>query len=75
LIDLTVLDEEAIQEHGAAALMELLLKQAWVKDLLSAFRQLIENGILKQVLDQTTESYLLSVLNLCLESRRWKSAS
>ncbi|GAM53684.1 putative transposase [bacterium endosymbiont of Mortierella elongata FMR23-6] len=63
LIDLTVLNEETIQHHGTAALMELLLKQAWVKDLLSTFRQLLESGILKQVLDQTTETYLLSVLN------------
>ncbi len=66
LIDLTVLDEETIQQHGTAALMELLLKQAWVKDILSTFRQLIEDGILKQVLDQTTETYFLSVLNYVL---------
>lgn len=66
LIDLTVLDEEAIQQHGTAALMELLLKRAWVKSLLSTFRQLLESGILKQVLGQTTETYLLSVLNYAL---------
>lgn len=66
LIDLTVLDEATIKQHGAVALMECLLKHAWIKDFLSIFRQLIENGILKQALNQTTESYLLSVLNYAL---------
>ena len=63
LIDLTVLSVDTLQQHGTVALMELLLKQVWVKDFLATFQDLIQRGILSHVINKTTEAYLLSVLN------------
>ncbi len=39
LIDLTVLSEKTIQQHGTAALMELLFQQYHAKDFIQALEQ------------------------------------
>ena len=58
-----MLPEETLQQQGTAALMELLLKQVWLNDFLSSVRTLIEKGIWQAVMTETTETYLVSVLN------------
>jgi predicted transposase/invertase (TIGR01784 family) len=66
LIDLTVLSEETLQQHGTVALMELLLKTTWKKTFLTLLQRLLDEGLLQQVIDHTTASYLTAVLEYAL---------
>jgi len=63
LIDLTVMSEEEIQQHGLATLMETLFKHCRDKDLLRVIRQLIEQEILQQTIRFMGKNFLMAMLH------------
>ncbi len=52
LIDLTVLSDEEIKEHGLAALMEALLKHSRDKKFLTILRRLLKDEFIQSVVRQ-----------------------
>src|SRR5262249_40258349 len=58
LIDLTVMSDEALQQHGVAALTECLFKHIFARDFVQALKQLIQQGIFAQTLDPLGPPYL-----------------
>ncbi len=68
LIDLTILSEETIRQHGVASLMEMLLKYTRERDFDRAVAQLKAGDTLSFTLTQTTEPYLQTVVRYALSS-------
>ena len=60
LIDLTVLSDEVIQQHGLAALMEMLFKHYTTRDLLQVSHQILR--LCKQYRSMLDSDYLITVL-------------
>ena len=52
LIDLTVMDEKKLSQHGKAAMMELLLKQSHKKDFIKVMKIFIQQGIIDRLTDE-----------------------
>jgi predicted transposase/invertase (TIGR01784 family) len=63
LIDLTVLSDEEISQHGLAALLEMLFKHHRSKQFLSIMRQLIQSNLIQDVIRQLDIAYLTDMLN------------
>jgi predicted transposase/invertase (TIGR01784 family) len=66
LIDLTSLPLETLKQHGVVSLMEISLQQSVKKAFFQVFQSLAEEGLLKHVIQHTTESYLTTVLEYVL---------
>jgi predicted transposase/invertase (TIGR01784 family) len=63
LIDLTVLSDEEISQHGLAALMEMLFKHQRDKDFLSIMRKMLQSRLVQNVIKELNISYLNDMLN------------
>jgi predicted transposase/invertase (TIGR01784 family) len=63
LIDLTILSDEEISQHGLAALLEMLFKHHRSKQFLSIMRKLIKSNLLQTVIKQLDIAYLTDMLN------------
>lgn len=62
LVDLTMMTEDTIHQHGAAALMELLFKWYSARNLIEALKQSTDGAVWRLTLSRTTEPYFRSVL-------------
>src|SRR5260364_151441 len=75
LVDLTTMTEEAIKQHGAAALMELLFKWYSARNLLEVLKQSTDGAVWRLTLSRTTEPYFEAVLEyLCSTGNQNQSA-
>lgn len=63
LIDLTILSDEEISQHGLAALLETLFKHHRSKQFLSIMRELIKSNLVQNVIRQLDVAYLTDMLN------------
>jgi len=52
LIDLTVMDEKKLSQHGKAAMMELLLQQSHKRDFVKAMKTFIQHGGIYELNDE-----------------------
>lgn len=68
LIDLTILSDEEISQHGLAALLEMLFKHHRSKQFLSIMRKLIQSNLLQNVIKQLDIAYLTDMLNYILNA-------
>ncbi len=69
LIDLSVLSDQEIKQHGVAALFEMLLKHHETKQLYKLFEDLINLGLLKTALDAVHDkNYLANMLEYALNT-------
>ncbi len=68
LIDLTTLTEEAIEKHGLAALMEMLLKHYRTKDFVGQLKHLVDSGLWAHTIHQLGQTYLTDVLHYAFYS-------
>ncbi|BBO60304.1 Rpn family recombination-promoting nuclease/putative transposase [Mycoavidus sp. B2-EB] len=62
LIDLTTQPVNTLQQHGAAALMELLFKHFRNDDFIGTIRELVGLGLFNITLSCTTDSYLTTTI-------------
>ncbi len=63
LIDLTILSDDEIAEHGLVAVMEMLMKHHRARDLAILLKRLLKEELLRHTLNQLQDdSYLTSVL-------------
>lgn len=62
LIDLTIIPDDSLQQHGQAALMELLLKHYRRKDLANTLKKLLNENWINSILEEVNDSYLTAVL-------------
>src|SRR5260364_5867 len=75
LVDLTTMTEEAIKQHGAAALMELRFKWYSARNLLEVLKQSTDGAVWRLTLSRTTEPYFEAVLEyLCSTGNQNQSA-
>ncbi|MDQ5900043.1 MAG: hypothetical protein QG624_962 [Pseudomonadota bacterium] len=68
LIDLTVLSDDEISQHGLAALMEMLFKHQRDKNFLSIMRKMLQSHLVQNVIKQLSISYLNDMLNYTLST-------
>ena len=69
LIDLTVMDDETLQEHGLNALMELLLKHHSDKQIIRFLKNLQESGKLSRLLSAIDDgNYPIIVLDYLMNT-------
>jgi predicted transposase/invertase (TIGR01784 family) len=68
LIDLTVLSDEEISQHGLVSLMEMLFKHHRAKNFLSIMRKMLENNLVQNVIKQLNITYLNDMLNYVLST-------
>ncbi|BBB15366.1 transposase [Candidatus Rickettsiella viridis] len=68
LIDLTVLSDDEISQHGLAALMEMLFKHQRDKNFLSIMRKMLQSHLVQNVIKQLNISYLNDMLNYVLST-------
>lgn len=63
LVDLTVLSDDEIKQHGLVAVMEVLMKHHRARDLAILLKRLLKEELLRQTLNRLgDDSYLTSVL-------------
>jgi predicted transposase/invertase (TIGR01784 family) len=67
LIDLTVISDDDLSQHGYVAAMELLQKHVLYKNLLPIVRRLAELGFLQKLNRLDRGEYILKLLNYALE--------
>ncbi|BBB15167.1 transposase [Candidatus Rickettsiella viridis] len=70
LIDLTVLSDEEISQHGLVSLMEMLFKHHRAKNFLSIMRELLKTNLVQNIVKQLDISYLSDMLNYVLITTR-----
>jgi predicted transposase/invertase (TIGR01784 family) len=68
LIDLTVLSDEEIFQHGLAALMEMLFKHQRDKNFLLVMRKMLQNQLVQKIIKQLDISYLTDMLNYIMST-------
>ncbi len=68
LIDLTILSDEEMSQHGLAALMEMLFKHYRAKNFLSIMRKMLQSQLIQNVVKQLNISYLNDMLNYVLST-------
>ncbi len=68
LIDLTILSDEEISQHGLAALLEMLFKHHRSKQFLSIMRKLIKSNLLQNAIRQLDIAYLTDMLNYIIST-------
>jgi predicted transposase/invertase (TIGR01784 family) len=68
LIDLTILSDEEIQQHGLAGLMEMLFKHYRTKNFLSIMRKLIRIELIQDVVSQLNNAYFRDMLNYVINN-------
>ena len=68
LIDLTILSEEEIQQHGLAALMEMLFKHYRARNVVNIINRLIDFQLLQNTVKKLGVDYLETVLKYLLET-------
>ena len=68
LIDLTVLSDEEISQHGLLSLMEMLFKHHRDKNFLSIMRKMLKTQLVQNVIKQLNISYLSDMLNYVLST-------
>ena len=73
LIDLTVLSDEEISQHGLAALLEMLFKHHRSKQFLSIMRKLIQSNLIQDVIRQLDIAYLTDMLNYIVNTSQDKT--
>ncbi len=66
LIDLTIIPDDEIKQHGLASTMEMLLKHARLRDMRSAITSLIKDHLIQDAIEKLGENYLKSVLTYML---------
>jgi predicted transposase/invertase (TIGR01784 family) len=66
LIDLTQIPLQDLEQHGMAAVMEILL-QSYRQNIIRLLQRLTETGLLTQTVQQTGSHYLESMLNYLAE--------
>ncbi len=74
LVDLTVIPDEVIQQHGFAALMELLFKHAWQRDMLQVAKKLKELHLIQSVEKQLGQSYQEAVIKYIIYNQQNRDA-
>ncbi|WP_342220778.1 Rpn family recombination-promoting nuclease/putative transposase [Rickettsiella endosymbiont of Miltochrista miniata] len=75
LIDLTILSDEEISQHGLAALLEMLFKHHRSKQFLSIMRTLIQTNLVQNVIKQLDIAYLTDMLNYILNTSQDETRS
>jgi predicted transposase/invertase (TIGR01784 family) len=68
LIDLTILSDEEISQHGLISLMEMLFKHHRAKNFLSIMRKMLKTQIVQNVIKSLNISYLSDMLNYVLST-------
>ena len=62
LIDLSIMSDAVIEQHGIAALFETLLKHHQTKRLYQVFERLIAVGVFQQVMEQVHSEHYLEIM-------------
>jgi predicted transposase/invertase (TIGR01784 family) len=70
LIDLTILSDEEISQHGLVSLMEMLFKHHRARNFLSIMRKMLKTNLVQNVINQLNISYLNDMLNYVLSTTR-----
>ncbi len=63
LIDLTIFSQEALEKHGLAAVMEILLKHYQAKDFINKLKQIVQSDIFVHTVHQMGGAYFNDVLH------------
>ena len=69
LVDLSVMNDQEIEQHGLAALFEMLLKHHNTKELFNVFKYLVDSGLFNTTINQVNNgNYVADLLEYALNT-------